>query len=415
MKQANQQINYPEERISNMTKNWRVQSLSEILEVRKERNTKYEITEVFSVAKNYGVINQIKHLGRSYASENISNYKIVRPYDLVYTKSPTAEFPFGIVKQNREKRSGVVSVLYGVYIPKNKYLGYLIHEYFCSAVRTYNYLIPIINKGAKNTINISDEGFLRGSKLLLPVDEVEQQKIAELLNAIEEKLSRLTKKIEVIKKYKKGVSQQLFAQSVRFKDDRGKVYQEWEKKVLGQVFERISKKNKENNKNVLTISAQYGLINQQEYFNKSVAAANLTGYYLLQNGEFAYNKSYSNGYPMGAIKKLNRYSKGVVSSLYICFKTKDDNSPEFFEQYFDSGMLNNELSKIAQEGARNHGLLNISLVDFFEQILLQVPSPSEQRKIANLLGLIDERINLEERKLEQAKRFKKSLLQQMFI
>ena len=156
---------------------------------------------------------------------------------------------------------------------------------------------------------------------------------------------------------------------------------EWQEKRLGEVFERVTRKNIENNKNVLTISAQHGLINQEQFFNKSVAANNVTGYYLLHKNEFAYNKSYSKGYPMGAIKKLNKYDKGVVSTLYICFKAKPENHDIFFENYFDSGFLNKGLHKIAQEGARNHGLLNLSVIEFFRDINLFFPTPPEQKKI----------------------------------
>jgi len=140
---------------------------------------------------------------------------------------------------------------------------------------------------------------------------------------------------------------------------------EWEEKKFGEVFERITRKNKENNSNVLTISAQQGLVNQKNYFNKSVSSKDIRGYYLLHKNDFAYNKSYSNGYPLGAIKKLSRYNKGVVSTLYICFKAKSNNVL-FLEQFFNSGYLNKEIHKIAQEGARNHGLLNISVVEFLE-------------------------------------------------
>ncbi len=125
---------------------------------------------------------------------------------------------------------------------------------------------------------------------------------------------------------------------------------EWKEKVFEEVFDRITTKNSENNQNVLTISAQLGLVSQLEYFNKKVSAKDVTGYYLLHKGDFAYNKSYSNGFPMGAIKPLKYYEMGVVSTLYICFRAKGVYISDFFEQYFDAGLLNSEISSIAQEG-----------------------------------------------------------------
>ena len=208
--------------------------------------------------------------------------------------------------------------------------------------------------------------------------------------------------------------QQLFSQELRFKNNNREDYPDWEIKSLGEIFERIVSKNKENNLNVLTISAQQGLVNQETYFTKSVSAKDVTGYYLLNKGDFAYNKSYSKGYPMGAIKRLTKYEKGVVSTLYICFKLRNDDSHNYFEQYFESGFMNNELQNIAQEGARNHGLLNMSIVDFFKSIFMPYPSLPEQTKIANFLTAIDEKIEKINQQITETQTFKKGLLQQMF-
>ncbi|BDD00746.1 restriction endonuclease subunit S [Persicobacter psychrovividus] len=267
--------------------------------------------------------------------------------------------------------------------------------------------------------NISKPSFL-SLKVSLPTLP-EQQKIATFLSSVDQKIEQLQQKHRLLEQYKKGVMHKLFpAQGekhpqVRFKDDDGKDFADWEVKKFTQAFERVTRKNKENNKNVMTISAQQGLINQEEYFNKSVSAKDVSGYYLLHKGDFAYNKSYSAGYPMGAIKKLNRYDKGVVSTLYICFKAKENSNADFFEQYFEAGKLNKEIHKIAQEGARNHGLLNVSVVEFFNDIQILIPTFPEQRKIATFLTSIDEKITSVGSQLDQAQAFKKGLLQGMFV
>lgn len=170
--------------------------------------------------------------------------------------------------------------------------------------------------------------------------------------------------------------------------------EEWKKVKLGDLFERVTRKNTNlESDNVLTISAQYGLIKQEEFFNKSVAGKNLKNYYLLKKGEFAYNKSYSEGYPMGATKMLEKYDEGIVSTLYICFRSKSDLvNNEYFKYYFESKQYYDELSKIAQEGARNHGLLNINVKDFFN-IKIIVPNREEQEKIVNILSCVDNILN----------------------
>lgn len=190
---------------------------------------------------------------------------------------------------------------------------------------------------------------------------------------------------------------------------------EWEIVILGDVFERVTDKNKENCQNVVTISAQHGLVSQYDYFNKNVAAANVTNYYAIKKGDFAYNKSRSLGYPYGAIKQLRYYDKGVVSTLYICFRLIDNNGiKDFFDQYFETPLINLELGKLAQEGARNHGLLNISTEDFFDKISLFIPSQIEQQRIAQCLSSLDERIAATKEKVELLKEHKRGLMQKLF-
>lgn len=187
---------------------------------------------------------------------------------------------------------------------------------------------------------------------------------------------------------------------------------EWKETKFKDIFCRVTSKNKENNQNILTISAQYGLVSQDKFFSKIVAAKNVQGYYLLHKNDYAYNKSYSKGYPVGAIKRLAQ-GKGVVSTLYICFSLRQPGSEVFFDQYFESGKHNREIQKIAQEGARNHGLLNMSIDDFFNTKLI-VPSAAEQQKIATFLAVVDKRVALLKRKVQQLEAYKRGVMQQLF-
>lgn len=242
----------------------------------------------------------------------------------------------------------------------------------------------------------------------------EQKKIASFFTAIDQKISQLKRKKTLLEQYKKGVMQKIFSQEIRFKDDNGQEFPKWEKKKLSEISDRRTAKNNEGNENVLTISAQYGLVSQLDFFNKSVAANDLSGYYLLRKDDFVYNRSYSAGYPMGAFKRLKLYDRGVVSTLYICFTFNSDTNLSFIEQYFESGRHNREIERIAQEGARNHGLLNIGVGDFFNTEIL-LPSLPEQTKIANFLSAIDNKISQTQKQIEKAEVWKKGLMQQMFV
>ena len=186
---------------------------------------------------------------------------------------------------------------------------------------------------------------------------------------------------------------------------------EWNYEKLNYYVERITRKNKNNESSlVLTISAQYGLVDQCEFFNRNVSNSDLSNYYLLYNGDFAYNKSYSNGYPWGAVKRLNLYDKGVVSSLYICFRNNEKIDSNFLQQYFETTKWYNQLSEISVEGARNHGLLNIAVNDFFNTEHF-FPSKNEQERIGTFLSLLDKKIELQSKKIEALKLYKKGQIE----
>ncbi len=183
---------------------------------------------------------------------------------------------------------------------------------------------------------------------------------------------------------------------------------------LGELCNPVSRKNEEKNDNVLTSSAQNGLISQLEYYKKSVSAENVAGYYLLKKGEFAYNRSSAKGYPYGATKRLDRFEKGVLSTLYLCFSLKPDAPCEtdFLLHLFESGAANRELRAVCQEGARSHGLLNITKADFFS-IKLFLPSQEQQKKIQSVLNAAQQEIDFLKKLSVKYKTQKRGLMQKM--
>ena len=263
--------------------------------------------------------------------------------------------------------------------------------------------------GAGRNKTLGQDRFLK-SKIVLP-PLLEQQKIAAILTA-QDKIIELKEKLLVEKQQqKKYLMQQLLTGKKRLPGFSG----EWRKVRLHQIVGRLTKRNTIGNRNVLTISAQFGLINQGEFFNKTIASDDKSNYFLLEKGDFAYNKSYSNGYPFGAIKRLSLYDAGIVSPLYICFRMLDDrNSAIYLEQYFEAGLMNREIQAFAQEGARNHGLLNISVEDFFNSKIL-VPMLEEQTAIAEVLSTADYEIEMLRRDIDQEKEKKKALMQLLLM
>ena len=186
---------------------------------------------------------------------------------------------------------------------------------------------------------------------------------------------------------------------------------------MGDLVNRITRKNQDLVSELpLTISAQYGLIDQNEFFDKRVASKDVSGYYLIENGEFAYNKSTSTDAPWGAIKRLDRYENGVLSTLYIVFGIKENNlvDSDFLVSYYSTNLWHKGIHESAAEGARNHGLLNIAPADFFETKLMIPQDIEEQKKIGKYFEELDHLITLHQRKCDQTKNLKKYMLQKMF-
>ncbi len=267
-------------------------------------------------------------------------------------------------------------------------------------------------QNAQKNINLQ---VLKPLEILTPPYE-EQRKIAQILSTWDKVIATTEKLIDTSKQQKKALMQQLLTGRKRLvNSETGKAFEgEWEEVKLSHFFDRVTEKNKGQSTNVVTISAQHGLIRQEEFFKKSVASETLDNYFILRKGQFAYNKSYSNGYPMGAIKRLNRYEDAVVTSLYICFELKNEKlaSSCFMEQYFESGLLNRGLTKVAAEGGRAHGLLNVKPSDFMA-LSIMVPKFDEQQKIASVLTAADKEIEVLEAKLAHFKQEKKALMQQL--
>lgn len=231
----------------------------------------------------------------------------------------------------------------------------------------------------------------------------EQRKIAAILSTWDDAIQQTQALIKQIEQRNKGLAQQLL-----------KPKKEWKEVKMSTLFERITDKNEEGNDNVVTISAQRGFVKQETFFKKRVASDTLHNYFLVENGDFCYNKSYSTGYDWGATKRLKDFDKAVVTTLYICFRIKDETktSGAFFEHFFEAGILDKGLSQIAHEGGRAHGLLNVTPHDFFS-LKISVPDIKEQQAIAAVLDKAHEELKQQEQCLTALQQQKKGLMQQL--
>ncbi|MDB0812230.1 restriction endonuclease subunit S [Phocaeicola vulgatus] len=186
---------------------WRRIDLCKVLQERNEKNINGRT--ICSVSVSQGVVNQIEYLGRSFAAKQTSHYNVVKYGDIVYTKSPTGDFPYGIIKRNDIREDVAVSPLYGVYIPASNSIGVILHFYFMRPSNAFNYLHPLIQKGAKNTINITNGRFLENSAPL-PISENEANSIAGILKSIQEKIEIEKSLLQSYTKEKEYLLRQMF-------------------------------------------------------------------------------------------------------------------------------------------------------------------------------------------------------------
>lgn len=409
-------------RFRGFTDDWEQRKLAQLFFTATEKNDDGEYSQADILAASLGTELEKKHIffGLRSTAESVKKYRKVQLGDIVYTKSPIKHYPNGIFRTCK-KIPGIVPSMYCVYHKRGniKINTSIVQCFFENKYRLDNYLRPLVNIGARNNVNITDEEALKGT-ITIPINIEEQTKIVNLIEKLTILITLHQHKLDQLKKLKKFFLQNMFPAKgekvprIRFKGFTG----DWEQRKLSDVAERVTRKNKNLESTLpLTISAQYGLIDQNEFFDKRIASKDVSGYYLIRKGEFAYNKSTSNDAPWGAIKRLNRYESGVLSTLYIvfCILDKSKTCSDYLASYYDTNLWHKEVKNIAAEGARNHGLLNIAPADFFETKLMIPKNFEEQQMIGEYFSNLDHLITLHQRKLDQLQTMKKFMLQNMFI
>ena len=265
--------------------------------------------------------------------------------------------------------------------------------------------------GGSTRYNIGQES-LSALGVLFPRLE-EQEKIAGFLTAVDERIGKLKRKKELLEEYKRGMMQKLFSQEVRFKDEHGRHYPDWEELKLCDVAKKSNLKNKENEElPVLTNSATRGIVAQDSYFDREITTdSNLDGYYIVKEGAFVYNPRISKPAPAGPINR-NEVMLGLMSPLYTVFHV-DGGVADFLALYFKSTLWFRYIMAVSNIGAR-HDRMNVSVDDFF-RMPTPMPSAPERAKIAEFLTGLDDKLANLGRRIEKAEEFKRGLLQKMFV
>lgn len=415
----NQQTAKPVIRFPEFTDNWNNTKLSELLKEAKKRNAdlKYTKYEVLSVSGEMGIVNQIEHLGRSYAGVSVHQYHVVEVGDIVYTKSPLKANPYGIIKQNK-KKAGIVSTLYAVYNVKEENAhGEFIEHYFSLDENTNRYLRPLVKKGAKNDMKISN-AYVLHDKIFVP-SVAEQKKITLFLNTLEKKIEQLKQKNRLLEEYKKGIMQKIFAQELRFKDENGNEFPVWEEKKLeniGETYGGLSGKTKEN----FGIGKPY--IQYKQIFDDSKIDITRCELVEIRENEkqnkvqfgdifFTVSSETPNEIGMSSVL-LDNIDEMYLNSFCFGFRANslEELNPYFSKYLFRSEVFRNEIIKLAQ-GSTRYNMSKVQLL----KIEIYMPVIKEQEKIANFLSTIDDKISRTQSQIEQTQQYRKGLLQKMFV
>ncbi|WP_418937152.1 restriction endonuclease subunit S, partial [Megasphaera massiliensis] len=392
---------------------WEVRKFGDLFKRRMERNNgQFDKTKWISVAKMY------YQEANKVTSNNIDTRTyVLRLGDIAFEGHSNNEFKIGRFVAN-DIGDGVISELFPIY----KHITPYDLSFWKYYINLENIMFPKLQRCIEisyTSSNKLDEKFFLKELTRVPALD-EQKKIGDYLRKIDMLITLHQRKLDQVKTLKKYFLQNMFpakgetVPKIRLKGFTG----DWEQRKLGHIVGRVTRKNKDLVSNLpLTISAQYGLIDQNEFFDKRIASKDVSNYYLIHKGEFAYNKSTSTDAPWGAIKRLDRYENGVLSTLYIIFRILDENQvdSDYLASYYNTALWYKSIRMIAAEGARNHGLLNIAPDDFFETTLMIPRDIAEQKKIGAYLKNLDDLITLHQRKLDQLQTLKKFMLQNLFI
>ena len=410
-----EKIAKPHLRFAGFDDTWEQRKVGELLIERNEQAPMNEEYPLMAFIANEGVAPKGERYDRSSLVTDTENklYKRTEFGDFIYSSNNLETGSIGLNKYGKACISPVYSVFHPTGIADSNFLGRrLVRKDFINSMVKWRQGVIY------GQWRIHESDFL---KIDIPVPSVEEQRqIGTFLDYLDNLITLHQRKYDKLTNVKKSMLEKMFPKNgsnvpeIRFKG----FSDAWEQRKLGDIVERVVRKNTNNESSLpLTISAQYGLVDQITYFNNRVASRDVSNYYLVLNGEFAYNKSTSDGFPFGAVKRLDLYEKGVLSTLYIVFSIKNQSEidSDYLTVFFDTDRWHKGVSERAAEGARNHGLLNISADDFFDIDIFLPRHKEEQVAIGSYLRHLDNLITLHQRELEKLKNLKKACLEKMFV
>ena len=354
--------------------------------------------ELLSVTMNDGVKPRSEIEGKDNSSEDKSNYKIVRKGDMVYNSMRMWQGANGI-----SPCDGIVSPAYTVLMPKQE----INNGYFAALFKS----VTLINEFRKNSQGMTSDTWnlkypqIETIKVQIP-SVSEQNKVSTLFSVLDARIVAQAQLVESLKKYKRGVMQSIFHHSTQ---------EDWKTVKLGEIFKKVSRRNTNGDiKNVITNSAEYGLIPQRDFFDKDIAVdGNTSNYYVIEEGDFVYNPRKSNTAPYGPFNRYTLKEKGIISPLYICLVLQEDINPAYLAWYFKSDAWYRYIYDNGSQGVRHD---RVSMTDdLLMGIPVSVPTVSKQKKVAEILDAVEYRLSATQGEYDTLVKLKNGFMQQLFI
>ena len=406
----------PKLRFPGFTEDWEQRKLSDISTKVTTKNVDVHYTETLTNSAEQGIISQVDFFDKEISNkDNINGYYIVDNNDFIYNPRISTLAPVGPINRNKLNRTGIMSPLYTVFRSSNVDLGFL--EWYFQSSHWHRYMKLNGDSGVRaDRIAIKDSTFFE-MPIKIPVNIKEQVLIGETLEKFNQYITLHQRKLDNLKLKKKALLQKLFPKNgERYPELRFPGFTDaWEQRKLNEFLSVSNFKNTENKynkKDVLSVSGDYGIVNQIDFQGRSFAGASVSNYGVVEKGDIVYTKSPLKLNPYGIIK-TNRLNNGIVSTLYAIYKTKENCNSKFIEHYFNlDSRLNQYLKPLVNKGAKNDMKVSSENVLIGEVCF---PKITEQALIVDFLDCLDIYITLHQRKLEHLKLQKKALLQQMFV
>ncbi len=396
-------------RFPDFKEEWREFRLSELMSrvSKSNKDEEFSVNEILSLSSTKGIVDRKELLGDTYDKVNHKNYIKTRINDLVYGKSISASYPYGLFKVN-DCRDGLLSTLYFTFKVNDNEIPAFFDRYFSYHNRANNFLKKYVLVGDRYIT--ADANYILSGKIFIP-QKAEQQKIASFFKILDIKIEQLKQKKRLLIEYKKGIMQKIFSQDLRFKDENGNEFPDWEEKKLVDILTEKNEKTNSSGQHRILSSTAKGIFNQDDYFTRDIASKDNTGYKILRKYQLVFSPQ---NLWLGNINVNMNFEIGIVSPSYKIFSFDEKISlAEYFQYFLLTPKMMFEYEQSSTQGAsvvrRNLDMERFFNIDFL------LPSIEEQKKIAAFLVTIDDKISRTQAQVVNTQEYKKGLLQKMFV